>query len=79
MGVPGLLGTSVNDREGRAHTRLAPSYIARMLAAFPTLVNGVDQRNVKAVRWIARMGFRLQAAAPAGPNGLPFLPFVMKA
>jgi hypothetical protein len=79
IGVPWMLGTPVVDRNGRALTRLARAYIARMLEAFPTLANGVDARNVKAVRWIGVCGFTIMPPQPAGPAGMPFHPFVMKA
>lgn len=79
VGVPWCLGTTVVDRQGRALTRLAPTYIARMLAAFPVLANGVDARNVKAVRWIRRMGFTVRPAVVMKPGGVPLHPFGMEA
>lgn len=79
VGVPWLLGTPVVQRNGRALTRLAPTYIARMLTAFPCLANGVDTRNTAAVRWIARMGFELLPPTPVGAARVPFHPFRMAA
>jgi len=76
-GVPWLLGTTAMDRHPGALIRVAPAYIARMLAAFPHLLNGVDARNTLAVRWLRRAGFTLHPAVPVGPQGVPFHPFEM--
>lgn len=74
-GVPWLLGTTVMDRHPGALIRVAPAYIARMLAAFPHLMNGVDARNTMAVRWLRRAGFTLHPAVPVGSRGVMFHPF----
>jgi hypothetical protein len=78
MGVAWALGTPVVDQQRRALSRRAPAYIDRMLAAFPHLVNAVDERNVRAVRWLRRAGFTLHAPVP-GPGGLQWIPFEMRA
>lgn len=78
-GVPWLLGTTVMDRHPGALTRAAPPYIARMLAAFPHLMNGVDARNASAIRWLRRAGFTLHPAVPVGPQGALFHPFELDA
>lgn len=79
VGAPWLLGTprvldypGVLVREGR-------SYVQRMLAAHPHLENFVDARNVRSVRWLERLGFKLHPAMPMGAAGLPFHRFEMSA
>lgn len=79
IGLPWMVGTRLVDRERRALTLLTPAYIARMLAAFPTLTNIVDARNTKSIRWLRHVGFELMPAEPMGVAGQPFHLFVMRA
>ena len=76
-GVPWLLGTDEVPRHRRILARVARPYIARMLAQTPRLMNVVHADNTVAVRWLARMGFKLSPAAPAGPHGALFHSFEM--
>jgi hypothetical protein len=39
---------------------------------FGTLVNYVDARNTKSIRWLAKIGFVIHEAEPFGKLGLPF-------
>lgn len=79
MGSPWMLGTPVLDAHQRVLVRSTPEYIARMLKAFPHLVNFVHARNTTSVRWLRRLGFTLHEAVPFGPLGEPFHPFEMRA
>lgn len=79
MGSPWMLGTPLVDRYQRVLVRKTPEYIARMLKAFPHLVNFVHARNTTSVRWLRRLGFTLHEAAPYGPLGEPFHPFELRA
>lgn len=79
QGVPWLVGTPLIDRHRGSFIRLSRSYIPRMLAAYPTLLNIVDARNVKSIAWLKRMGFTILPAEPAGVAGLPFHPFFKEA
>lgn len=78
VGTPWLLGTTAL---GAAHARtlieFPTPYIALMLRAFPRLVNYVHADNLTSVRWLRRLGFVLDRAAPFGPNGAPFHRFEM--
>lgn len=76
-GTPWMIGTPLLDRQGRALIHLAPSYIRQMLELFPNLINVVDVRNTRSIRWLKRMGFDFQPAVPVGPAGAPFYPFSM--
>lgn len=78
-GVPWMLGTSLVDVHRRALNRVAPSYIAQMLATCPRLFNVVDVRNTRSIRWLRSMGFVILPPVPCGVAGLPFHPFVMEA
>jgi hypothetical protein len=79
IGSPWMLGTPVLDRHQRVLVRSTPEYIARMLKAFPHLVNFVHAQNTTSVRWLRRLGFSLSEPAPFGALGEPFHRFEMRA
>ncbi len=79
QGSPWLLGTTLLDRIPGHLTRRAGSYLTRMLPTYPHLLNYVDARNVRSVRWLKRLGFTVHPAEPHGVAGLPFHLFEMKA
>lgn len=79
IGSPWMLGTPVLDQHSRVLVRMTPEYIAKMLNAFPHLVNFVHAKNRTSVRWLRRLGFTLHEAVPYGARGELFHPFEMKA
>lgn len=79
VGSPWMLGTTVLDRHARVLVRETPDYIARMLRAFPHLVNFVHAENTTSVRWLRRLGFTLHEPAPYGRAGALFHRFELKA
>lgn len=79
VGSPWMLGTPVLDKHSRILVQATPDYIARMLKAFPHLVNFVHAENKTSVRWLRRLGFTLHDAVPYGKLGAPFHPFEMRA
>lgn len=79
QGIPWMLGTDLVTQHRRALMREMPSYIARMLKAYPHLVNIVHAENEVAVRWLRRAGFTLHEAFPHPVTGAPFHKFEMKA
>lgn len=79
IGSPWMLGTPVLDAHQRVLVRKTPEYIARMLTAFPHLVNFVHAENTTSVRWLRRLGFTLHEAVPYGAPGEMFHPFEMRA
>lgn len=78
LGVPWMLGTDLVERHQRALVRLSRSYIPSMRQALPKLVNYVDARNERAIRFLRHAGFYVGKDEPHGPFGLPFHPFIMK-
>ncbi len=78
IGSPWMLGTPLLDAQSRVLVRLTPRYIAKMLKAFPHLVNHVHAENTTSVRWLKRLGFTLREAAPFGALGEAFHRFEMK-
>lgn len=79
IGSPWMLGTPVLDQHSRVLVRRTPEYIAKMLNAFPHLVNFVHAENHTSVRWLRRLGFTLHEAVPYGAQGELFHPFEMRA
>jgi hypothetical protein len=79
IGSPWMLGTPVLDAHSRVLVRRTPEYIAKMLNAFPHLVNLVHARNTTSVRWLRRLGFTLHSPVPHGAHGELFHPFEMRA
>ena len=78
IGSPWMMGTPVLDAHSRVLVRRTPEYIAKMLKAFPHLVNHVHAENTTSVRWLKRLGFTLHKAEPFGALGAPFHKFEMK-
>lgn len=79
VGCPWLLGTDALERAPSSLTREGRRYIRRMLASFPELMNYVDVRNVKSIRWLRALGFSIDiAATPYGLYQLPFYRFEMR-
>ena len=79
IGSPWMLATPVLDAHARVLVRVTPGYIAKMLQAFPHLVNHVHTENVTSVRWLRRLGFTVHEAQPFGALGEPFHPFELRA
>ena len=78
LGVPWMLGTALVDQQQRALVRLSRAYIPRMRQALPKLVNYVDARNERAIRFLRHAGFYVARSEPHGPMGLLFHPFIMR-
>jgi len=78
VGCPWMVGTVDLDRHSYAIMRQCRPLLARMLEVFPHLVNFVDIRNVRAIRWLRALGFTFDPAAPHGAEGLPFFRFEMR-
>lgn len=78
VGAPWLLATDELDQRSGPLTRGVRTYLPPMLADFPHLVNYVDARNTRSVRWLRRLGFTIHPATLRGVAGLPFHRFEMK-
>lgn len=76
VGTPWMLATAGLERAARPMLRLSLPIVEVMNETFPVLVNFVDARNVKTVRWLEWLGFTVDPAAPHGAEGLPFHRFV---
>ncbi len=71
-GVPWMLGSEDVVRHARRFLRGSRDYIAEMRNKYSRLENYVDARNVDAIKWLAWLGFTLEAPEPFGVERLPF-------
>jgi hypothetical protein len=79
IGRPWMLGTDKAHQFPRVLVVEGRRYVERMLGLYPHLVNYVDARNTRSVRWLARLGFTVHAPHPHGEAGLPFHRFELRA
>lgn len=77
IGSPWMLGTDRAQKYAMAMVREGRKQILQMLVLYPSLINYVDVRNVRSVRWLRRLGFEIHAPEPAGVYGLPFHKFTL--
>lgn len=76
IGSPWMLGTDALENVPGALTRVGVEYLRVVQGIYPELVNYVDARNVKSIRWLRRLGFTIAPhTTPYGPKGLPFYRF----
>lgn len=74
-GTPWLVGTDHLDRCARPLLRVSMPALDLFHARYPELMNYVDARNDRAIRWLRWMGFTIHPAEPHGIAGLPFHKF----
>jgi hypothetical protein len=75
IGVPWMVGTDELDQCGRELMEEARNCLKIWHRFYPTLMNVVDARNTKSIRWLKRLGFTVRDPVPMGVGGLPFHPF----
>jgi hypothetical protein len=78
IGCPWMVATPGVERVARRFALASAPVVEEMQALFPQLLNFVDNRNVKAMRWLEWLGFQLLPAMPMGPDALPFRPFIRR-
>jgi hypothetical protein len=72
-GCPWLLASEAFEVLPRASVaRLSLAWLARVNTLYPRLENHVDARHVKAVRWLAWLGFTIESPLPWGVERRPF-------
>lgn len=75
LGSPWLLATDEAFRHPRALVTEGRRYLAIMRTLYPRMVNHVDARNLRSIRWLKRLGFTVHPATPYGLAGEPFHKF----
>lgn len=76
--APWMLGTPWIDKNPSVLIAESRKYVARMVGQYPHLLNCVDARNKRSIRWLKWLGFTIHPAAPYGEAQLPFHLFEMK-
>jgi hypothetical protein len=78
LGSPWFLSTERAYKSPRSLVANGRHYIAKMRESYPNLLNYVDARNDKSIRWLKHLGFTLHPAEPYGVDGEPFHKFEMR-
>ena len=78
-GCPWLVATDEIEHCKRDLLEASPQVIEQFHNLFQTLVNWVDARNKRTIRWLKWLGFHMEPAKPWGYAGLPFHKFTKRA
>jgi len=79
VGAPWFLATEKLQSHRVKFLRLNRQYLSKMLDIFPHLIDYVDVRHTRAIRWLSWLGFTFSAEpVPYGPAGMPFYRFEMR-
>jgi hypothetical protein len=78
IGSPWLLGAVGVERYSRQFLELGRTYVTRWATEYEGLINVVDQRNDRSIRWLGKLGFSFHEPVLVGPDAMPFLPFEMR-
>ncbi len=78
VGAVWMLTSPVVERYAKTFWRLCCWAVRLLTEEWDVLVNAIDVRHSKALRWARRLGFRLEAPAPFGAAGLDFCRFVLR-
>lgn len=79
VGIPWMIGTKLVDKYATQFLRRNKGKVQEMLNVYPLLMNYVDVRNTRAIRWLRWLGFEIGASIPFGPYNMPFRPFTRSA
>ncbi len=72
LGSPWLLGTEEIYKYGKVLLHEIPAYVTKLHEKFPCLINRIDARNTKTIKWLQYLGFSVEDPVPHGPYGMPF-------
>ena len=78
IGCPWMVGSNAIDRHRVAFLRASKAKVDQWNTHWPVLMNWVDARNVRGLRWLRFLGFEIQEAIPMGESGLEFHLFSKK-
>lgn len=77
-GLPWMLTSDLVDQHYREFLRRGSKYLVDMQKEAIVLINMVDVRNKKSIRWLKWLGFNIHDPVPFGPDGMLFHPFIME-
>lgn len=72
LGRPWMIGTDSLETYAVAAIRESRPALAIMHQLFPRLENWVDARNLKSIRWLRWLGFKVYTPKPWGIEQMPF-------
>jgi hypothetical protein len=75
VGIVWMLTSPVVERKPKAFWKVCLKQVPALLTRWDELVNAIDVRHEKSIRWAKRLGFRLDAPAPFGIAGRDFARF----
>jgi hypothetical protein len=78
FGIPWMLGTTVLDKNVGVLIRHSRKYYEEVKGKYPHLVNFVDARNTKSIRWLKWLGFEFGEARDMGVANVPFYRFELR-
>lgn len=71
VGAPWFLSTPELRKYAIRFLKDCDAYLWRMLDIFPVLVEWIDARHTRGVKWVRWLGFELTGPWPWGPFGMP--------
>ena len=77
-GIPWMLTSNLVNSQYREFLRQGPKLLDEIKKEAVILINMVDARNRRSIKWLKWLGFTIHDAVPYGPEGLPFHPFIME-
>jgi hypothetical protein len=72
LGRPWMIGTEALETYAIATIRASRPALTIMHQMYPRLENWVDARNLKSIRWLRWLGFKVYTPKPWGVEGMPF-------
>ena len=72
VGVPWMLSSRSLSKHYRYFARASAACMAEQQKTWTQLVNYVDARNARAIRWLSWLGFEIEEPRGYGPDDLPF-------
>ena len=75
VGIPWMVGTVELDHHAYGFLKHCRPVVDRWADRFDLLVNYVDARNTRAIRWLKWLGFEFGEPEPYGWLGMPFIRF----
>jgi hypothetical protein len=75
--IPWLLATPLLDKYPLTLCHQARIHVSAALAKHKRLVNFVDARNTRSIRWLRSLGFEIHPAVAFGALRMPFHKFTM--
>jgi hypothetical protein len=77
VGVAWMVPSAIIERHPAAFWRLSREMLPWLLERWDALINAIDVRHEKALRWAKRLGMKLDAPAPFGEAKLDFRSFIV--